>query len=107
MSDGADRYVDVREIHPDYERRSCWNCDNTWLARRTARGTKACHHCFMGQEQVGHPDESHDHIRAGYIDYRLLWYGDVSVEEARERFVRAEDEIDDVLDAAYDREVRL
>lgn len=72
-------YVDVREVHPAYREAECWNCGYTRFVRR--RWT-VCKECFMGQQK--HEGE--------YTDYRELWYGDVSIEEAKRRLQETEKE---------------
>lgn len=62
-------YVDVRQLHPAYEEKECWNCGNTWL-RYAHSGESICHECFMGQGDHETLDEP--------TDYGELWYGDIS-----------------------------
>lgn len=77
----SEDYVDVREIHPSYHEAKCWNCGNTRFVRR--RWT-VCKECFMGQQK-------HD---GEYTDYRELWYGDVSIEAAKQRYAETEEEME-------------
>ena len=81
-------YVDVREVHPDYREEECWNCGNTRLVKR--RWT-VCKECFMGQKQHGRNASST--TAEGYTDYRLLWYGDVSIEEAKRLYKETQEDV--------------
>lgn len=74
-------YVDIREIHPAYREEECWNCGHTRFVRRRWR---VCKECFMGQQK-------HD---GEYTDYRELWYGDVSIGEAKRRYAETEEEME-------------
>lgn len=74
-------YTDVRELHPDFDEQECWNCGYTELRERWFR---KCPECFMGQEQ--HDGDGEFFTAEGYIDYRLLWYGDVDLAEAKRRY---------------------
>ena len=74
-------FIDIREIHPDYYEQECWNCGYTELRNRPYR---KCPECFMGQDGT---DADGDYVtEEGYIDYRKLWYGDVTIEEAKRRY---------------------
>jgi len=77
----SSEYVDIREIHPDFFEQECWNCGYTELRKRPFN---SCPGCFMGQEQTGADGEYT--TDEGYVDYRKLWYGDVSLEEAHRRY---------------------
>ncbi|WP_121744911.1 hypothetical protein [Natronorubrum halophilum] len=86
---GNREYTDVREIHPDYYEQECWNCGYSALRKRSFQ---TCPKCFMGQEQ--HEDrDSEIYTDEGYIDYRLLWYGDVSMEEAHRRYGETQEDV--------------
>jgi hypothetical protein len=84
---GIDQYVDIREIHPDFDEQECWSCGHTeWIG--PSRHTRVCHNCFVDNSPTDHDGSSvvegpDDEL---YVDYRLLWYGDVSLEEARQRY---------------------
>lgn len=86
MSDA--QYIDVRELHPDYYEQECWNCGHSELRNQPFR---CCPECFMGQEK--HDPEPEHHTDEGYIDYRLLWYGDVSMEEAHRRYGETQEDV--------------
>lgn len=81
-------YVDIRAIHPDYYVQECWNCGHS---EHRNRPFKVCPECFMGQKEVDHDGESV--TDDGYVDYRLLWYGDVSMEEAHRRYGETSEEV--------------
>jgi len=82
-------YIDIRDIHPDWELMKCWNCGHT---ERIApnQHMRVCHNCFMdnsptdveGEDTVKGPDDK------TYVDYRLVWYGDISIEEAKRKYKR-------------------
>ncbi|WP_337653212.1 hypothetical protein [Halomontanus rarus] len=81
-------YIDVRELHPDYYEQVCWNCGHSELRNRPFT---SCPECFMGQKKT---DSDGEFVTdEGYIDYRRLWYGDVSMEEAHRRYGETTDEI--------------
>lgn len=107
MTDG---YIDIREVHPDYWELECWNCGATeWVGPN--RHMRICHNCFMDNKPA---DYDTDYTVEGpdgnqYVDYRLLWFGDVSITEAQERY---EEDTRDVRKSAErtrarDRAVRL
>lgn len=80
----SEDYIDARELCVEYRQGECWNCGHTrWLWRRGVPWN-VCKECFMGQRQ--HDHEAEYTTPEGYTDYRLLWYGDVSIAEAKRRF---------------------
>lgn len=80
-------YIDIRELMSNYERRECWNCGDGRWERLDAPQTIMCRECFMGQRGGDDRDTSKDHITPeGYVDYRQLWYGDVSLAEAKRKY---------------------
>lgn len=92
MTDDAptvDDYVDIRDVHPDYDEMECWNCGHTERIGPNRR-MRICHNCFMDNSPTDHDGESIVEGPDGelYVDYRLLWYGDVSIEEAQARYER-------------------
>lgn len=76
-------YVDVREIHPAYRREECWNCGHTRYVKQRWR---VCKECFMGQQQADEDLRGEYETDEGYTDYRLLWYGDVSLSDAKRQY---------------------
>lgn len=84
---GLDQYVDVRDIHPDWWEMECWNCGHTERIGPN-RHMRVCRHCFMDNKPTDHDAESTVEGPDGklYTDYRLLWYGDISIEEAQRRY---------------------
>ena len=103
-------YVDIRDIHPDWGEMECWNCGHV---ERVApnRHMRICHNCFMdnsptdteGEYTVEGPDGE------SYTDYRLLWYGDVSIEEAQRRYEEKTEDVNEWIkrDRSNDRSVAL
>jgi NMD protein affecting ribosome stability and mRNA decay len=105
----VDDYRDIRDIHPDWRWHECWHCGHRWRVRRPV-DKRLCRHCFFGQEQLDSDDPrvtGNAPTKQGYINYRELWYGDVSPAEARRRFGETKQEISKRGAAAVDREVRL
>ena len=84
---GLSDYVDVRDIHPDYSMMECWNCGHTERIGPN-RHMRVCHNCFMDNQPTDHETSSTVEGPDGelYVDYRQLWYGDVSIEEAQRRY---------------------
>lgn len=103
MSDLSD-YVDVRAIHPDYYERECWNCGYSELRKRPFT---CCPECFMGQKKHDYDTESR--TEEGYTDYRILWYGDIPLEEAHERYEEGTKDVRESMERrrARERQVRL
>jgi len=84
---GLEDYIDVRDIHPDYSNMECWNCGHKERIGPN-RHMRICHNCFMDNDTTDHETDSTVEGPDGnlYLDYRLLWYGDVSFQEAQERY---------------------
>ena len=105
----SDTYVDVRDVHPDWAEMECWNCGHV---ERVApnRHTRVCHNCFMDNSPT---ETDSDYTVEGpdgfYVDYRLLWYGDVSVEEAQKRYESKTGDVKESIKRrrAHDRRVRI
>lgn len=102
-------YVDIRDIHPTYEWQECWNCDNRKRIRTDRPPWRVCKGCFMGQVPVDEDLQTDITTPEGYTDYRLLWYGDVSIAEAKRRYRETTEEITERHRRrdASDRAVRL
>lgn len=101
---GLNGYVDARDIHPDYSEMTCWNCGHTERVGPN-RHMRICHNCFMDNRPTDHETSSTVEGPDGelYTDYRLLWYGDVSIEEAQRRY---EKKTKDVQERAERRRAR-
>jgi NMD protein affecting ribosome stability and mRNA decay len=110
MSPDIDEYIDVRDMHPDYSEMECWNCGATERIGPN-RHMRICHNCFMDNSPTDHESESTVEGPDGelYVDYRLLWYGDVSRAEARRRYKEKTADIREQSKRydARDRAVRL
>jgi hypothetical protein len=107
---GLEEYADAKELHPDYTLMECWNCGHTeWIGPN--RHKRVCHRCFMDNSPSDHSGDSTVEGPDGqqYVDYRLLWYGDVSWEEARKKYRERTSDIRERArrDRARDRTVRL
>lgn len=103
---GMTDYVDARDIHPDWREFECWNCGHTERVGPN-RKIKMCHECFMGQDES---DLSGEHLSEhGHINYRTLWYGDVSIEEAKKQYEENTAKIRERIERerARERTVRL
>lgn len=111
QSDGeVGSYVDIRDIHPGYSLMECWNCGHTeWVGLH--RRMRICHNCFMDNEPTDHETSSTVEGPDGevYMDYRQLWYGDVSIEEAQRRYDENTKSIKESIerDRARERAVRV
>lgn len=79
-------YVDIEELLPMFEWQECWNCGHQKRVRTDRPPWKVCHECFMGQQKVDPEHRGDSTTEEGYTDYRILWYGDVSIEEAKEQY---------------------
>lgn len=97
-------YVNIEAIHPDYREETCWNCGNT---KHVKRRWTVCKECFMGQKQ--HNSDASATTPEGYTDYRLLWYGDVSIEEAKRLHEKTQEEVRESMGHPGERkrEVRI
>lgn len=107
---GLEDYTDVKEIHPDYHEMECWNCGETeWIEPN--RHMRVCHYCFMDNNPTEHETSSTVVGPDGeyYCDYRKLWYGDVSLETAREKYRNKTEDVRNRAkrSRARDRQVRL
>jgi len=101
---GLEDYTDVRDVHPDYSKMECWNCGHTERIGPN-RHIRVCHNCFMDNRTTDHDGKytvvGPDGER--YTDYRLVWYGDVSYQEAQRRYKEKTAD----MDFSPDIEVRL
>lgn len=100
-------YVDVRDLLDVFEWRECWNCGNEKRVRTDQPPWKVCHECFMGQQQT---DRDTEYVTPeGYVDFRRLWYGNVSIAEAKRRYEENTAEIRErhARERARDRTVRV
>lgn len=109
MTDLED-YVDIRDIHPDYSEMECWNCGHVERIHPN-RHILTCHNCFMGNDPVDREASSTVEGPDGelYTDYRQLWYGDVSIEEAQRRYEESTKDIQERIerDRARERTVSI
>lgn len=86
---GGNQYVDVRDLMPNFEWQECWNCGNEKRIRTDTPGHWiCCRECFMGQRKVPEERRGEYETEDGYTDYRRLWYGDVSIEQAKRKHER-------------------
>ena len=80
-------YVDIRDIHPDWSEMECWNCGHSERVGPN-RHMRICHNCFIDNSPTEHETSSTVEGPDGelYTDYRRLWYGDIPVGEAQQRY---------------------
>lgn len=78
-------YTDIRAIMDNYERRECHACGWEYWERLDTQPRLCCRNCFMGL-RGGNDPERECVTGGGHVDYRLLWYGDIPLDEAREKY---------------------